>query len=185
MTIWYYQIRFLTGQCSDAEIWYFIEKRNENDTNTFFWWKTTRKFQKYTYEVAFFTLNPSHWPLMCDMFQSWEIWKRYSWLNIVKGIHSYVLHQSYSEFWHTHSSVYSSIFRYIQAYSALLMHRHVQACWDIIKEYSGSLKHLQFNPRIPCNIFTTLPYSKPWHIMNRKHIQNSVNLWPGIFRNLS
>ena len=36
----------------------------------------------------------------------------------------YVLHQIQSEFWHIQNSVYSGIFRHIQAYSALL--RHIQ-----------------------------------------------------------
>ena len=95
---------------------------------------------------------------MCDMFQSWEIRKRYSWLNIVKGIHSYVLHQSYSEFWHTHSSVYSSIFRYIQAYSALL-------CIDMFRHVETLLRNIQAHSSIfSLTLASRVTYSQPCHI---------------------
>ena len=79
-----------------------------------------------------------------------------------------VLHQTHSKFWHIQNSIYSGIFRHIQAYLALLMHiqalRHIHA-------YSSIFITLR-NPRT----FTTLPFSEPWHILNRGHIQSPVKL---------
>ena len=63
----------------------------------------------------------------------------------------YVLHQTHSEFWHIQHSVFSGIYQHIESYSASL--RHIHAYWDIIKAYSGLLRHTR--------IFTTLPYSEP------------------------
>ena len=65
----------------------------------------------------------------------------------------YVLHHTYSEFWHIQNSVYSDIMRYIQAYSALL--RYIHAYWGILRHYSDILSTL-CNPHI-------LPYSQLWH----------------------
>ena len=52
----------------------------------------------------------------------------------------------------------------------------------------GLLRHIQVYPgifRTLCNphIFTILPYSKPCHIKNQRHIQNPVKRWPGIVHN--
>ena len=69
----------------------------------------------------------------------------------------YVLYQTHSEFWHIESSVYSGIFRHIQAYLHVL--RHIHTYWGIIKTYSSLFITLS-NP----HTFTTSPYSEPWHI---------------------
>ena len=49
----------------------------------------------------------------------------------------YVLHQIHSELWHVWNSVYSGIYKHIQAYSRLL--RHIQAFWG----YSCFFTHIQ------------------------------------------
>ena len=75
----------------------------------------------------------------------------------------YVLQQTHLEFWHIQSTVYSGIRRYIQEYSALLMHIYVY--WGIIKAYSA--------PRV------TLAYSKPCHIWSL-----GIFITEGIFKTL-
>ena len=80
----------------------------------------------------------------------------------------HILHQTDSQFWHIRNSVYSGIFRHIQAYSALLTHIH--AYWCIVKVYLGLFRTL-CNPRV----FRTLPYYDLWHIWNRRHIKTLWN----------
>ena len=49
LTISYHQFQFLIGYYSVAEIWYFIQKRNENDKSTNFLMKTDNKNAKKVY----------------------------------------------------------------------------------------------------------------------------------------
>ena len=87
--------------------------------------------------------------------------------------------QTYSKFWHIQNSVYSDIFRHIQAYSTWL--RHININWVIIKRYLGLLRYIQ-NPVYPLHIhnlavFWALVYlepetfSKPCETLTR-HVQN-------------
>ena len=46
LTISYQLFLLLIDQYFVAEIWYFIKKRNENDTNTIIWWKTAKKMPR-------------------------------------------------------------------------------------------------------------------------------------------
>ena len=97
----------------------------------------------------------------------------------------YVLHWTYSEFWHIQHSVFSGICQHIQPYSALL--RRIHAYWDIIishtQTYSGKLSTL-CNPLHIHNlaIFWALwnvdqVYSELCHRALFSHIQNVVQQW--------
>ena len=92
----------------------------------------------------------------------------------------YVLHQTHSEFWH------------IQAYSELL--RHIDACWGIIKAYSGLSRHIH-NPEQPSYndnlaIFWALAYlepeacSKPYETLTRYTHNPAIvrTVYSGIFQ---
>ena len=68
----------------------------------------------------------------------------------------------------------SVIFRHIKTLSIIKAYLHILS---LLRNVQVSSVMFRF-PRI----FTSFPYSEPWHIYNRKDIQNHVKLWSGILR---
>ena len=66
LTISYHLFQFLIGDYSFAEVRYFNKKRNENDKNTNFLIKSSKKCKESIskYKVAFFTVNFPNCPMM-------------------------------------------------------------------------------------------------------------------------
>ena len=99
----------------------------------------------------------------------------------------YVLHLAHSKFWHNQNSIYSGIYRHIQADSALF--RHSCAYWKIIKAYSAPCVNPAFWEA--CHILSAYlepeAYTKPheylsWHIQNSAIIRT---VYSGIIQEYS